>query len=74
MELVAMGAGRRPLSSVRTWGFMESSHVASSVEGLEEATAAELLAAAEAGDEQIVALRCRPLTTWSATAGPSGAP
>jgi len=27
-----------------------------------------------AGDEQIVALRCRPLTTWSATAGPSGAP
>jgi len=74
MELVAMGAGRRPSSSVRTWGFMQSSHVASSVEGLQGATAAELLAAAEAGDEQIVALRCRPLTTWSATAGPSGAP
>ena len=41
MELVAMGPGRLPLSLVRTWGFMESSHVASSVEGLEGATAAE---------------------------------
>jgi hypothetical protein len=51
MELVAMGAGRLPLSSVRTWEVMESSHVASSVGGLEGAPAAELLAAAEAGDE-----------------------